>query len=103
MNGKQLLRRQTSTLGRWKAVASLLLMRLAGLPPPLRIGTVLLLLVLALSLMGCATPSAPSSEPAKNPAMPPASMSQPSVPYLEAARANILTWRKQLRDTLGMP
>lgn len=103
LNGKPRLHKPTSTLGRLKNIGSLLLMRLHELPPPLPIGIVLLLLVLALSLTACATPSAPSSEPARNPTMPPASTSQPSVPYLETAQGRISAWLKKLADTLGTP
>lgn len=70
---------------------------------PVRVGLLLTLLVLAVSLLGCATTSAPSDFTPANPSMPQPSQSQPSVPYLTTAQESILRWRKQLQDTLVTP
>lgn len=100
MNGKPLSLKQTSRLERWRTVASLALMKLQSLPPPVSIGTVLLLLVLVLSLTACATPSTPSSEPAKNPTMPQPSQSQPSELYLLTVQKKLSEWQTKLKGML---
>ena len=63
-----------------------------------RIGCVLMLLVLALMLTGCAATSAPSSEPARNPSPPPTRLSPSPPNYSQRAASDIQTWRQKLTE-----
>ena len=103
LNGTNLSLEQTPKRDRSSNSASAALMKLKSLPPPVRLGLWLTLLVLAASLAGCATTSAPSSFTPRNPSPPQPSQSQPSVPYSSSAAVNINHWRKLLTDTLAMP
>ena len=59
----------------------------------------LLPLVLALSLAGCATSSPPVVQPPQIPPPPPGLMQEPSkVNYSERVRALLLQWQKMLTD-----
>lgn len=78
-------------------------MKLQDLPLPVRHASVLMLLVLAGLLTGCATPSAPSDFTPKNPSMPAPSASQPQQTYSSRAQADIQIWQKKLTDTLATP
>lgn len=64
---------------------------------------VLMLAALVVSLMGCATTSAPSEFTPRNPLPPQLSQSPPSVTYSSGAAADIQSWRKKLMDTLATP
>lgn len=98
-----LWRKRTTRLERWSNVARIAWARLWDLPPPVRLASVLMLLVLGLLLTACAAPSTPSSEPARNPQVPPVSQSQPSQTYSASALANIARWQKLLIGTLPTP
>lgn len=79
------------------------------LPPQTnaRFALVLLLMLLALSLTGCACNSPPSApvtvEAPKLPARPPMTEPQPSQPYSESVRALLKTWRERLTATPATP
>lgn len=74
-NGKPLPLLRISKRSSCRSYASVMLTTLLELPPPARIALLLMLAVLVGSLSGCATPSAPPSLPAINPA--PAQISEP--------------------------
>lgn len=100
MNGQLQSPRRMQRLGVWSRRGKALRILLGDLPPPVRLAFALMLIVLAGLLAGCATTSTPSSEPARNPSMPPPSQSQPSATYSSSAAEAIKSWRKLLTDTL---
>jgi hypothetical protein len=63
----------------------------------------MLLLLLAGSLMGCATTSAPSTNTPRNPEPPPSVLPQSSPGYLGLAHDLLSTWRKQLNELTTKP
>lgn len=89
--------------GAWSALGNRLRMLLGDLPPPVRIGCVLLLLVLAASLMGCATTSAPPTNMPSNPEPPPSALPPQPPNYSQSAREAISTWRKRLIEQTAKP
>jgi hypothetical protein len=101
--GQSRLLKRTSLLGKASNCAKILLTKLSLLQPPVRVAIGLTLLMLVLSLLGCATTSAPSGFTPRNPSPPQPSQSQPSQTYSSSAAADIQSWRKLLTDTLTTP
>lgn len=100
MNGMSPLPRQIKKRSAWSVLGNRLLMLHIMLPPPVRLAFVLMLIVLVGSLLGCATTSTPSSEPARNPSIPPSTLSEHSQTFSSSAAANIQAWRKKLTELL---
>jgi hypothetical protein len=84
----------------WKEHANRVWTTLSGLPHPAKVAFVLMLLVLAASLTGCAATSTPSSEPARNPSPPPTTLSERSETFSSSAQRHISEWRKRLTELL---
>jgi hypothetical protein len=80
----------------WKERARGMWTRLQELPPPARVALLLLLIVLATSLAGCGTTSAPSSFTPRNPEPPPTTLSERSVPWSQSAAQLLSKWRAML-------
>lgn len=87
---------QTRKPGALSGLASAGQTRLASLPRPVRLGSGLLPIALLVLLAGCATPSAPPTEAAKNPQPPRLSEPLPSESYLHKAQTLIESWRKHV-------
>lgn len=102
-NGSQQRQQQMTMRAAWKERASRVLTRLRDLPPPVKYGFWLTLLVLALLLAGCATSSAPSSFTPANPAPPPTTLSERSETFSSSALRNISEWRKKLIELTQRP
>lgn len=102
-NGQPPRHRRTPRLERWSNAASVVLTKLRALPPPVRLGFVLMLIVLAGLLAGCATTSTPSSVPARIPSPPPPTLSERSETYSSSAARNISEWQKRLTELLPKP
>jgi hypothetical protein len=92
-NGNYLLpprtRRAVALRGRVKAR----LTKLAELPQVVKLASVLTLIVLAALLAGCATPSSPPSEGARNPLPPQIREPLPTESYLQRAQKLIESWQ----------
>lgn len=73
------------------------------LPPPARLGFVLVLSVLLVSVMGCSAISTQPDSAARNPSKPPVSTAQPSKPYLDSVSDSLKKWREMLMGTLPTP
>lgn len=102
-NSQEPPRRRTVRLRGWSERVSRALMKLADWPEPAKLAFALTLIVLAVSLAGCATTSAPSSEPARNPSPPPTTLSESSETFSSRALRNISEWRKKLIELLPRP
>jgi hypothetical protein len=100
-NGLYLWLRPTSRLGRLSAFGSVQLTRLQALPPPVRLACVLMLVVLLVSVTGCAMTS-PPSRPAEIPAPPRLSQPLPEMTYSEHVRRLLESWRERLTGTPAM-
>ena len=99
-NGWQQQRPPIKRPARLKTLVRDVRTRLADLPPPVRLGFVLLLLVLAVMLTACAAPSVPSSATPRIPEPPPTTLSERSQTYLEDASLNIKAWQSKLTELL---
>jgi hypothetical protein len=75
-------------------------MKLAELPQVVKLASVLTLIVLAALLAGCATPSSPPSEGARNPLPPPTTLPASSETFSSRAARNISEWQKKLTELL---
>ena len=102
-NGSQQRQQQMTRRAVWKERASRVLTRLRDLPPPVKYGFWLTLLVLALLLAGCATNSAQSSFTPANPAPPPTTLSERSETFSSSAQRLIQTWRSRLIELTQKP
>jgi hypothetical protein len=78
-------------------------MKLAELPLPVRGASLLLLIVLAGSLLGCATTSTPPSNMPLNPEPPPSRLPDSPPTYLDDAKRDISEWRKLLQELILKP
>jgi hypothetical protein len=83
------MRRRDASKERVRAVW----MKLLEIPWIVRVACLLTLLVLTVSLVGCATPSGPPTNSAKNPQAPQLSEPLPSESYLQQALKLIESWR----------
>lgn len=102
-NGMLLSRHRTSSLSRLRNGCSVMWTLLQSWPPPVRLLSVLVLLVFSALTMGCATPLTSPSVLPRNPSKPLPVYEQPTEPYLIRVERNIKLWEKQLRDTLVTP
>ena len=102
-NTPVLLRKPTPWYKKLMNVLSIGWMKLQEWPQPVRYALGLTLIMLALSLAGCATPSMPSSVQHKNPSPPPTTLSEQPQSYLESARNDISQWQKRLTELLPKP
>lgn len=100
LNGSQQQHPQTQKPVVLKTRGNRLRTWLLDLPQSVRVVSLLIVLGLVLLLVGCATTSTPSSEPAKNPSLPPTTLSESSETFLSNASANIQAWRKRLTELL---
>ena len=73
-------------------------MKLYAVPISVPLPIKALLMALALSLTGCATPSPPVIQP-HLPAPPDLTQPPPPEPYSQSARRDIQTWRQKLTAT----
>lgn len=87
----------------WSRRGSDVLTKLADWPPPVKQAFVLLLIVLAGSLVGCATTSARPDSEARNPSMPAVSTPQPSKTYSDSVADDFKRWREMLTGTPATP
>lgn len=94
LNGRPLRPKRTTRLERLSNSASVVLKKLCECPPPVRLASVLMLLVLVTLLAGCATPSAPDQWP-KNPQPPQLTEPLPTQSYLSKALQLIESWRSR--------
>jgi hypothetical protein len=92
-NGQPQPQRPTTKPGVWSALVNLLPTLLGDLLPPVRLAFALMLIVLLALCAGCATPSAPPTEAARNPQPPQLSEPLPSESYLHKAQKLIESWR----------
>lgn len=103
MNGKYRLPPLTRKPVAWSERVSLALMKLAAWPHFAKVASVLLLLVLAGSLLGCATTSAPPSTMPRNPEPPPSRLPDSPPTYLDDAKRDISEWRRLLQELIAKP
>lgn len=97
-NGSQLRQRQMKNRAAWNARANRVLTMLQDLPLAVRPALLLTLLVLVTLCAGCATPSAPPSEGARNPQPPQLSEPLPSESYLQQVQKLIESWHRAVTD-----
>ena len=98
-NGQSPLQPPTKKPAGWSERGKALQTWLLDLPQPVRIASLLTLLVLALLLVGCATPSTTPTESARNPQPPQLSEPLPSESYLHKAQKLIESWHS---NVIGM-
>lgn len=80
----------------WSVLGNRLRMLLGDLLPPVKIGFALMLIVLLGLCAGCATPSTPPTESARNPQPPLLREPLPSESYLHKAQKLIESWRQSV-------
>lgn len=102
-NGPRQLLPRTKTPVAWSERARAVRTTLAGLPPPVRPALLLLLVVLLVSVMGCATPSTLPENAARNPSMPAVNTPQPSKTYSDSVADSFRKWRERLTGTPATP
>lgn len=87
----------------WSARVNHALTRLRELPPPVRLAFVLLLIVLAASLAGCATrPTSPSESP-RNPEPPPSRLAERSETWSDSVARDLQKWQQMLTSPEAKP
>lgn len=102
-NGWKVVMPPIKNPGVWSRLARGARTRLQSWPQPARIALLLTIVVLATSLMGCATTLAPPDTMPSNPALPPNVLPDSPPNYLESALANISKWRKRLNELITTP
>lgn len=102
-NGWQQQRPPIKRPARLKTLVRDVRTRLQSWPAPARLAFALLLIVLAASLLGCATTSAPPAITPRNPEPPPTRLSESPPDYLSNAQAFISEWRKLLQELIQKP
>lgn len=97
-----LTRRRRTKLEKLANVCKIAWIKLQEMLPPLKGVCAILLVILALSLMGCAQTSTPFNAP-RIPSPPPTRLSAEPPAYSQRAASDIQTWRQKLTAPTSRP